>query len=118
MKKMKLNIKNYLRLIEIKNKLYYKKEGIDEKGNEDLKNILISIKQYEKICLIIKRFNTVNIRYSVGSRQYYENVVKIGKTYLKGRYKINKTSDCWNIKEIPKITKEHKKEMISDTYYY
>ena len=65
-----------------------------------------------------KELPTVKIQYSIGSRRYYQEVIKLGKTYLKNGRKLNKTTGCMDIKEIPEITEEMKKEMISDSYYY
>lgn len=61
---------------------------------------------------------TVNVSFSIGSRKYYENVVKIGTRYYKNGKSMTKGRGYYNIKEIFEITERMTKDMIDDMYYY
>lgn len=60
----------------------------------------------------------VNVSYMIGSRLYYEEVVKIGKTYFCNGRKMTKSNGFKCIEEIETITEKMKEDMISDSYYY
>ena len=61
---------------------------------------------------------TVNIRYSIGGRRYYEAVAKIGKSYFSNGRSMTKGNGHWFIEEITTITSQMQNDMLSDSYYY
>jgi len=61
---------------------------------------------------------TVFVQAWIGSRKYYKEVVKIGKSYFNNREKMTKSNGWHCVTEIPEITEKMRNEMISDSYYY
>ena len=60
----------------------------------------------------------VKVSFSIGSRGYYQEVVKIGKSYFQYGEAMTKGRGYWSITEIPEVTQEMKDEMVEDAYYY
>ena len=99
---------------------------------KDLNSLKFEARQYEdwnmvqecenSIRLLNENFfnllETTAVSFMVGGRLFYENVVKIGKTYFNNGTKMNKTDGCYCITEIDEITEEMNQEMIADSYYY
>ena len=68
---------------------------------------------------VIAQFPTVYISYSIGYRRYYEQVVKVGTTFINYQgEKMTKANGYRLVTEIPEITESMKEDMISDSYYY
>lgn len=68
-----------------------------------------------------KYFNlidTVCISFFIGSRSYYEEAVKIGKTYFQYGRSMTQGNGYYCINEIDSITDEMNKSMMADSYYY
>ena len=63
-------------------------------------------------------FEWVNVSASIGSRNYYRSVIKIGKGFFDRGEKMTAGRGWWGVEEIPEITEGMKNEMISDSYYY
>lgn len=61
---------------------------------------------------------TVKVSFSIGSRSYYQEVVKIGKSYFKYGESLTAGRGYYGVTEIPEITEKMTHEMISDSYYY
>ena len=64
------------------------------------------------------KLDTVNVHFYIGSRSYYENVVKIGKRYYKHGQSMTQGRGYNSITEIVEITKKNRADMIDDSYYY
>jgi hypothetical protein len=64
------------------------------------------------------KLETVNIKYWIGYRQYFDEVIKIGKLYFLRYEKMTKSRGYRSIEEIEEITDKMMEEMISDSYYY
>lgn len=64
------------------------------------------------------QLETVAVSYMIGSRNYYQEVIKIGKSYFLHGRKMTKGRGYWFIQEIEEITEEMNNEMIADSYYY
>tara|TARA_R110000737_G_scaffold134595_1_gene165937 strand:- start:4835 stop:5176 length:342 start_codon:yes stop_codon:yes gene_type:complete len=60
----------------------------------------------------------VKVEFSIGSRGYYREVVKIGKTYFQHGEAMTKGRGYWSVTEIAEITQQMKDDMMSDSYYY
>jgi len=63
-------------------------------------------------------FDWVSIECWIGYRQYFYDVIKIGKGYFHHGKKMTKSRGWHSITEIPEITERMRGEMISDMYYY
>lgn len=61
---------------------------------------------------------TVKVSFMIGSRSYFEEVVKIGKAYFNNGRKMTKSRGYYCVEEIPEITKEMQESMLADSYYY
>jgi hypothetical protein len=72
------------------------------------------IKELESNCLII------NIKYNIGSRDYYDKVFKVGTKLFNYRSfeSMTQANGYYNIKIIDKITNQMKHSMEADSYYY
>lgn len=64
------------------------------------------------------KLETVAVKFYIGYRSYYEEVVQIGKTMFSNGTKMTKQNGFRSIEIIPEITDDMTKEMISDMYYY
>lgn len=64
------------------------------------------------------KIDTVAVSFSIGSRSYYEHVVKIGKSYFKHGRKMTKSRGYYCISEIEEITDKMSHDMMADSYYY
>ena len=64
------------------------------------------------------KINTVNVSFYIGSRSYYRNVFKIGKSYFMHGDTMTAKRGYSSITEIDEITDEMEKEMLDDSYYY
>ena len=64
------------------------------------------------------KLDTVNVSYYIGSRSYYEGVVKIGKSYFQHGRRMTKGRGFYCIEEIESITDEMSQSMLADSYYY
>lgn len=67
---------------------------------------------------ILDRFPTVPVKYYIGYRQYFQEVVKCGKSYFLYGRKMTKGNGYRSIEEIDEITPKMTEAMISDSYYY
>lgn len=61
---------------------------------------------------------TVSVSFYIGYRKYYQDVVKIGKTYFDRSVKMTKSRGYRSIQEIPEITERMTRDMIDDMHYY
>lgn len=64
------------------------------------------------------KLNTVSVSYYIGSRSYYEDVVKIGKSYFKNGHAMTKGRGYYCISEIEEITDKMTTSMMADAYWY
>jgi len=64
------------------------------------------------------KLTKVFVSFSIGFRDYQEEVVKIGKCYFQYGEAMTKGRGYYFIEEIPEITEEMKTQMLSDSYYY
>ena len=64
------------------------------------------------------KLDTVNVSFMIGSRSYYQAVVKIGKAYYDGSRRMTKGRGYYCIEEIAEITDRMNADMLSDSYYY
>lgn len=62
--------------------------------------------------------DTVNVKFWIGWRTYYRNVIKIGKQYFTNGEKMTKSRGYSSVEEIEEITEKMQQEMIADSYYY
>ena len=63
-------------------------------------------------------FEWVNVSASIGSRNYYRSVIKIGKGFYDRGEKMTAGRGWWGVEEIPEITDDMRAELLSDSYYY
>ena len=113
-----LKAKEYVELYERKVQAIRARRKAQDEDNaaEDVKQIKIARELEQEI---EERTEKVNVEYWIGFRQYYQQVIKIGKGYYKNGRKMTKTGGGYeSIKEIPEITDKMKEEMIADSYYY
>jgi hypothetical protein len=90
------------------------------------KNTLETDKELEKSESILEcqkevyfdKLETVNIKYWIGYRQYFAEVIKIGKQYFLRYEKMTKSRGYRSIQEIEEITEKMNNEMLADSYYY
>lgn len=110
---MKTTVKEFLAKSEYKKELSRQADSGDanlyEKCTTEIKKI--KSEYFDKI-------DTVNVSYSIGARNYYTNVYKIGNSYFLYGRKMTKSNGYHNICEIDKITDKMTNEMIEDSYYY
>lgn len=66
----------------------------------------------------IEELPKTSVSFMIGYRSYYQDVIKIGKSYFSGHTKMTKSNGFRNIEEIPEITEEMKNDMISDSHWY
>ena len=76
----------------------------------------VSIDQMQKE--YFDKLPTVSAQFWIGSRKYYNVLVKIGKQYFDNGNKMTKSSGYGSIIEIPEITEKMNYEMLDDMYYY
>lgn len=113
---MKITVKSYQEKCELRRSLYYKMQNAENSQNTKL---YFEIKEeYEELKEQIASLATVPVSFMIGCRNYYRNVVKIGKTYFTDSTKMTKSNGFRVIEEISSITEKMKEEMISDSYYY
>jgi hypothetical protein len=88
----------------------------EDNAAEDIRQMKIAREIEQEID---ERTEKVNIKFWIGYRDYYQEVVKIGKGYYNRGEKMTKTGGGYEgIEEIPAITDQMKQEMIADSYYY
>jgi hypothetical protein len=116
-KTRKLNRKNYIELYEVRKDLKYAHGLAQSEGDFPYYHEL-----KQKLDVLNKEFfdklPTQNVAYTIGARGYYEEVVKLGKSYFQYGKAMTEGRGYFNIKEIKEINDEMKQEMIEDTYYY
>ena len=61
---------------------------------------------------------TVYVKAWIGSRRYYQQVIKLGKYYYLRNQKMTKSNGWHGITEINEITDKMTTEMMDDSYYY
>lgn len=84
---------------------YYELKKIIQNHTNELET---AMKEYE-----------VNVQYSIGYRNYYEQVYKIGKTYFFSNCEKLTKANCYHVKkEIDVITVDMRAQMLDDMYYY
>ena len=64
------------------------------------------------------RLPTVLVSFCIGSRNYYREVVKLGKSYFQHGRSMTKSNGHYCITEIDEITDKMSEEMLADSYYY
>jgi hypothetical protein len=75
-------------------------------------------KMIKKVEAIISSFPTVCVSYCIGYRSYYQEVIKIGKSYYLHGRRMTKSRGYRSIEEIPEITDKMSESMLADSYYY
>tara|TARA_R110002049_G_scaffold224712_4_gene396509 strand:+ start:9566 stop:9907 length:342 start_codon:yes stop_codon:yes gene_type:complete len=113
---MKITVKVYQAKAEEKRNLYFQFTQAEENDN-----IPLYFELKEKYEALEKEFDsmpTVAVSFSIGYRRYYQNVVKIGKTYFDRTTKMTASNGYRCIKEIPAITDAMRSDMIDDAHYY
>ncbi len=118
-----LTAKKYNGICEEKRNLYNVIENHKNKiiNRETLivpQNIVEAQKRFSELKEILESLKNVRVSFSIGSRSYYQKVVKIGKSYFDGNTKMTAGRGYYLITEIPEITENMRDEMISDSYYY
>tara|TARA_R110000796_G_scaffold178863_1_gene295484 strand:+ start:129 stop:470 length:342 start_codon:yes stop_codon:yes gene_type:complete len=76
------------------------------------------IEKLPKIEEFFENLPKVLIEFTIGHRDYYREVVKIGKTYFQHGEAMTKGRGYWCINEIAEITPQMKDDMMADSYYY
>jgi hypothetical protein len=114
---MKTTVTEYTYKSELKNELT--RGAYDAKNNGDY----TKSRELEKMVETLEndyfsKLERVNVAYSIGSRSYYESVVKIGKKYFNHGRSMTKGRGYWFITEIPEITEQMRADMVADSYYY
>ena len=71
------------------------------------------IEKFEK--KYFDRLPTANVKYSIGGRRYFREVVKLGKSFYEHGRRLPKR---FAPVEIDEITDKMREEMIADSYYY
>lgn len=66
----------------------------------------------------IEEIPKISVSFMIGYRLYYEDVIKIGKSYFSGNRKMTAGNGYRNVVEIPEITDQMKKDMLSDSHWY
>lgn len=84
-----------------------------EERFDDMVALQTEIEKYEKG--YFAELPTVNVKYSIGGRMYYREVVKLGKSFYEHGRRLPKR---FNPQEIEEITDKMTEEMIADSYYY
>jgi len=116
-KKFKTTVKEVTNSFELRGKInreIYRLER-EEKWTEaqELKSELANWQ-----ALYFDKLTTVFVSFSIGSRNYYRSVVKIGKAYFSNGDKMTKGRGYRFIEEIAEITPKMQNEMIEDAHYY
>lgn len=111
-----VKVKEYLELCEKKTDAIYKAREYDL--NDDFNNYAKERKEADKLIKKIDDLKNCYVSFNIGSRSYYEKVIKIGKGYYNHGRKMTKGRGYWDITEIPEITDKMKQDMIADSYYY
>ena len=113
---MKTTVKEYQIQLELRKNL---KNSAENTYFSDLDLSLGLKKMADEIDeTYFNKLDTVSVSYLIGSRSYYGDVVKIGKTYFSRGVKMTRSRGYWCIKEIPQVTNEMTDSMIADSYYY
>lgn len=114
--KSKVTLSDYNRSIELLKSAKNLKQDAKSSENWDsyfkAEELIISIEE------TIRLFPTVNVQYWIGSRTYFNEVIKIGKSYFIHGRKMNKGRGYHGIKEIEEITDKMNESMLADSYYY
>ena len=114
---MKATRTEYLKMWEQRKEAANLAENARVAGNWELK-LECEALVIEIDSAINKYFPTVPVKYWIGYRQYFEEVVKIGKSYFQYGKAMTKGRGYRSITEIPEITEKMNQEMIADSYYY
>lgn len=101
---------SYELLMDAKRKMNELKR--EEKYNE-YAELQKEIEKFEK--KYFETLPTVNVKYSIGGRRYFREVVKLGKSFFEHGRRLPKR---WCPVEIEEITEKMTAEMIADSYYY
>lgn len=114
---MKTTVKEYQTKLEERKTARNGAENYNYSGN-----IIESIKLKDVVNKLnetyFSKLETVSVSFMCGSRLFYENVIKIGKTYFNNGRKMTKSNGYYCIKELQEITEEMNQSMIADSYYY
>jgi hypothetical protein len=66
----------------------------------------------------VKAIPTVKVQYYIGYRQYFDSVIKIGKSYFDRGTKMTASRGYRSITEIDEITEEMERRMTADSHWY
>lgn len=111
-----MTIKNFNQLHEAKAKLKRQDREETRKGQFALSDA--TRKLIQEIDTELDKLEKVYVSYMIGSRSYYEEATKIGKSlFYKGR-KLTRSNGYSCVTIIPAITDEMRESMLSDSYYY
>ena len=114
---MKITRKLYQEKYSERSELYGEKRIADNK--QDMVSYFEAKARIEEMDKnFFDKLPKINVSFTIGSRGYYEEVVKIGKSYFQYGESLTGGRGYYNITEIPEITQEMKDEMLSDSYYY
>jgi len=86
--------------------------------SEEIAEHLVQKKIYNQIKAQLEALPHVKVSFSIGSRSYYQSVIKLGNSYFQHGRKMTASRGYYCITEIAEITKGMKSEMLSDSYYY
>jgi hypothetical protein len=111
-----MKLKEYQQLSEAKRNA--NRTAYQAKNNNDLDTYFAQKEVANQIQIEMDKAPKVKVRFNIGSRSYYREVMKIGKTYIDRGDKLNRSNGYSCIEEIPAITEKMKEEMIADSYYY
>lgn len=114
---MKTTLKEYQAKVELRKSLKNQKEDLRDGGDWDLyASTEAQLEELQKE--YFDKLPTVNVSFYIGSRSYYQEVIKIGKAYFDHGRKMTRSNGYSCIEEIPVITEQMQKDMIADSYYY
>lgn len=117
MSKFKTTVKEVQNSFELRGKVTREIYKLEREGKIIEKMDLVA--QLDKWnALYFSKLATVNVSFSIGCRNYYREVVKIGKTYFTNGEKMTKGRGYRFIEEIAEITPKMVNEMVEDSYYY
>jgi len=114
---MKTTIKEFQNNVELRKEL--KNTAENAKYDQDYQTAYeLNTKIEELNKNYFDKLPTVPVSFLIGSRSYYEEVVKIGKALFNNGRKMTKSRGYYCVKEIDQITEQMQKSMLADSYYY
>jgi hypothetical protein len=114
---MKTTTKEYTEKFEEKREAGHKAQNAKCSQDYNLYHELME-KVNELETEFFDKLDTVSVHFTIGGRNYYRDVVKIGKKYFSHGRSMTKGNGHYGLTEIDEINNEMQTEMIADSYYY